>query len=238
MALRQSLRELAEDFQSIFAGGQYSVDTIPSTQVVQKQLIKLRADAIRKTFIRDPYLPELKRIVHYNPNWCLHVDLKRDKAQQPTFGSLNYGYSRFELPPVIDINGMVDGFISVAGATQTCRYERLSGGFEQYMQLLDMGDCLNEKYWWVQDGAINVNDKVSTYIRVRVCPEDPTEWLTWDESTKSYVAVYNPNTEPFLVTADIIGIMRDMFKEKYANPMIPVDTSLNHVPNTNEKKNA
>lgn len=237
MALRQSLRELAEDFQSIFAGGQYSVDTIPSTQVVQKQLIKLRADAIRKTFVRDPTLPELKRVVHYNPNWCLYVDLKKSVGDQPSFGGLTYGYSRYPLPAVIDINGIVDGFISVAGATQTCKYERLSGGFEQYMQLLDMGDCVNEKFWWVQDGAINVNEKKSTFIRVRVCPEDPTEWVTWDEDTSAYVNAYNPNTQPFLVTADIIGIMRDMYKEKYVNPLLPVDTATNQVPNSNENRN-
>ena len=241
--LRQSLRELSEDFQSRFAGLRYSVDTIPTTQVVQKQLIKLRSQAIRMMFmpsgtdINKNFLAfKVVRPLRYNLFWCLQADLKKASTYQPSFGDLDYGFARFPCPPVISINGEMDGFLSVAGAQQNCMYHRLSGGFEGWMNLKRKGTCITRKYWWYSDGAINTNDLSVQYLHVRACPEDPTEWQTWDSSTNSYKYVYDPNNDPFLVTSEVIGAMEYLFKANYMNPLLPVDNSANQIPNSNENK--
>lgn len=51
MALRPTLRELAETYRADLNGGSYSVDMIPTTQVVEKEIIRLRAIAIRQVFM-------------------------------------------------------------------------------------------------------------------------------------------------------------------------------------------
>lgn len=232
--LRQSLRELAEDFATMTSGGKYSNDLQPDFQVVEKQLIKLRGQAIRTLFM--PYEGRaVARTTRMNRFWCLSVKLKKDAANQDTFGDLKYAYAKFPIPPVVQINNEIDGFISVSSANHSNMYYRLSS-FSQWMQKLRSGDCIKKKYWWYDDGAICTNDLAVQYLLPHACPEDPTEWVTWNESTSSYDLAYNPDTQPFLVTTDVIGIMSDMWQQGYMRNPKPADIFNNGTPPNNEQQ--
>ena len=87
--LRPSLRQLAETYRADLNGGSYSVDMIPSTQIVEKEIIRLRAIAIRQVFMPT----EAKRIIRpirLNTFWCLSAVLKKDKTDQPDFAGLTF----------------------------------------------------------------------------------------------------------------------------------------------------
>lgn len=230
----QSLRELAEDYQSRFAGDTYSVDTIPTTEVIEKQLIKFRPQAIA-TLFSDIKFRRNPRAIKYNDAWCFSVTLKKDNAEQPSFANLKFAYSRFPIPPVISINNEVDGYLSVSGTSSVEMYHRLPSGMEGWMNLNRKGDCVKKKYWWVHDGAICINDKTLIYPTIHACPEDPTQWVTWDYDTNAYVDRYDPDTEPFLVTANVLEVM-DMYFKNYMNPLVPVDTEQNQITNQNEQR--
>jgi hypothetical protein len=234
--LRQSLRQLAEEFRSKFNGLSYSVDTIPSVQVVEKLLIPLREQAIRQMFIPIENTNKVVRAISMNSFWCFSVKLKKSSTDQPDFGGLKYSYARFPVPPVIQVNGVIDGFVSVASPRQDTQYQRLTGGQEMYMNLVSRGVQNQNKYWWVSDGAICTNDLSVQYIQPRVCPYDPTEWVTWNDKTSAYELAYNPDTDPFLITGNIKGIMEDMFRQRYMNPISPIDTSQNKTPLFNEQQ--
>lgn len=209
---------------------------IPSTQIVEKEIIRLRAIAIRQVFMPT----EAKRIIRpirLNTFWCLSAVLKKDKTDQPDFAGLTFTYSRFKIPPVIAINDVIDGVVSVSGVKNTKAYRRLNGGFSQYMQRLSMGGACRNDYFWIEDGYLNVTDNDIQYINFRGCPEDPTEWQTWDSSTNQYKLCYDPDTDPFLVTSDISAMMQDVFKQKMLSPFIAPDQSINGMSNQNDNKN-
>lgn len=233
--LRPSLRELAETFRADLNGGSYSVDMIPTTQVVEKEIIRLRAMAIRQVFM-PVETRKIIRPIRLNSFWCLSVNLKKDKAEQPEFAGLNYTYSRFRIPPVISINDIIDGVVSVSGVKNTKSYRRLSGGFAQYMQRLSTGSACRNDWFWIEDGYLNTSDNDIQYITFRGCPEDPTEWQTWDTNLNAYKLAYNPDTDPFLVTSDVSAMMQDMFKQKMLSPFIAPDQSINGITQQNDNR--
>ena len=234
--LRPSLRELAETYRADLNGGAYNVDMIPTTQVVEKEIIRLRAAAIRQVFVPIEGR-KIIRPIRLNSFWCLGVTLKKDKTEQPSAASLDFTYSRFKIPPVIAINDIVDGVVAVSGVKNTKGYRRLSGGFSQYMQRLASGSPCRDDWFWIEDGYLNVADNTIQYINFRGCPEDPTEWQTWDWNSNAYKLAYDPDADPFLITSDVSAMMQDLFKQKMLSPFIAPDQSVNGMSNQNDNKN-
>lgn len=212
--LRQTLRELAEDFRGKLNRSSYSPDVIPTVQIIEKQLIKYRATSIRNLVVPENQYKIVKP-VKMNQFWAITVHRKRSSSEQYTFGNLKYTFKRFEIPPVISINTNIDGFFSVGSPKFSKIYTRLPGAFEEFQRIAMSGRCTNQTLWWYADGGICITDKDVEYIYVRGVPEDPTEWETWDDTSSAYVPAYDPDNDSFLVTSDVIHEMETLFKQDY-----------------------
>jgi len=206
--LRMTLRQLAEKFQEMENGGAYNTEQSPTLKTIERIVNKLRVAAIQTKY--QNYYNSNTRL---NRFWTLPCILKHSTTNDPSFKLAPFSYITYPLAsPAISLNDKVDGYVSVQGMNNTKRIKRMAGGFEQYSNWNEKGNtALCEDWWWNDNENIYTTDKTSQYINLNYIPEDPTEVTTYDITTNTTILAYNPDTDIFPITQDILDIMEKMW---------------------------
>lgn len=212
---RKTLRELSEDFKGMVES--YSGNLDPSnlsTKVLERLIHELRQDAIIMLYGGNSESPFAKRNT-LNQFWTQPVILNYEVSIQDDYQNVPFCYNRFRTWPAISIDKMRDGRISVSGVNQTKQVYRVNG-FEGFRTQLNKGaaSMQNRVFYWYDNNYLNISDENIRSVRERCVYFDPTEVQTYDYVTKTWGNAYDPDNDPYPVTGEVIGLMRDIFMQR------------------------
>lgn len=212
MTVLKTQRQIAEELSAMVQGGEYSPDNPINIQEVEYMLPSLRAAAIMQLYGSVNGSRKFRSINDANYQT---IKTKKISSDQPSTDYVDYCYSVFSSYPVISLTATMDTFSYVHGINHTQKYSRVPNGFEGFQQQISKGvHSYVRKFFAKENNNIYLSDKSVGIIVQRAVWADPSELMTYDLNTSSYVSAYDPDTDPYPVSGDVYALMTELFKQR------------------------
>lgn len=231
--IRLTLRQIAEQWQDYLNGGLLNSSNTPEIQIIERDVISLRQTVLTQLLGSPNYKNR------DNVSWAQTITLKREASLQPVFSDVSFQYTVFRYWPVLEWKGS-DGVLNASSIQMGTSLNKLNGFLDWQRLSLLRAASPNVNYYWysgskygdICDATFNSDKKGIQAITTTAIFQDPTEVQTWNESTKTWDYAYDPDTDAFPVSGEVLDTMFQLFTQKYGaviKSTIPDTTDNNKV---------